>query len=160
LNEHIFRKEVIPQGLIDLEILPGAELEFQQDNPLKLGYHCAMVNAFMDYNAKSAEDIMQWYLDGVLEQNLGITSQLITDNGIDHPDEFIRDLEWFNGKVQKSVFKRIQGQPIILLSKTAYGYDRRESILPLEVSKSSKYYKLKMKVLSTKSYKPSIVQPE
>ncbi|MDP9290178.1 MAG: hypothetical protein M3P08_18570 [Thermoproteota archaeon] len=65
-----------------------------------------------------------------LEENLGITTQLIRDHRIDNPGEFIRDLEWFNGQVQKSVFKRIQGQPIILLSKTAYGYDRRESILP------------------------------
>jgi hypothetical protein len=29
-----------------------------------------------------------------------------------------------------AVFKRVQSVPIIVLSKTAYGFDRRESILP------------------------------
>jgi hypothetical protein len=95
---------------------------------------------------------MQWYLDGTLEENLGITTQLIRDHRIDNPGEFIRDLEWFNGQVQKSVFKRIQGQPIILLSKTASCYDRRESILPEDTA--SKTDKL-TQVLSMESYKPS-----
>jgi hypothetical protein len=43
-----------------------------------------------------------------LEENLGITTHLIRDHGIDRPGDFIRDLEWFDGQVQKSVFKRIQ----------------------------------------------------
>jgi NAD+ synthase (glutamine-hydrolysing) len=154
LNEHIFGVEVIPHASIGLEILPGAELEYQQINPLKLGYHCALIEAFMDYKPKSAEDIMHWYLDGTLEDNLGITTQLIKDHRIDHPREFIRDLEWFNSQVQKSVFKRIQGQPIILLTKTAYGYDRRESILP-EDATAPKYHKLRNQLLSIESYKPS-----
>ena len=154
LNEHIFEVEVIPQSSIDLEILPGAELEYQQINPLKLGYHCALIEAIMDYKPKSTEDIMQWYIDGTLEDNLGITTQLIRDHRIDHPREFIRDLEWFNSQVEKSVFKRIQGQPIILLTKTAYGYDRRESILP-EDAVTPKYHKLKTRILSMESYKPA-----
>ena len=154
LNKHIFEVEVIPQPSIDLEILPGAELEYQQINPLKIGYHCALIEAFMDYKPKSAEDIMQWYLDGTLEDNLGISTLLIRDHRIDHPWEFIRDLEWFNTQVQKSVFKRIQAQPIILLTKTAYGYDRRESILP-EDTTTPKYEKLKTQILSMESYKPA-----
>jgi NAD+ synthase (glutamine-hydrolysing) len=108
----------------------------------------------MDYKPKSAGDIMQWYLDGTLEDNLGITTQLIRDHRIHHPEEFIRDLEWFNSQVQKSVFKRIQGQPIILLTKTAYGYDRRESILP-EDTATPKYHKLKTQILSMEYYKPA-----
>ena len=151
LNEHIFKTEVIPQTLIDLSILPSPELEQQQIEPLKLGYHCALIEAFMDYNMKSAEDVMQWYIDGTLERNLGITTELIRSHGIDDPAEFIRDLEWFNGQVQKSVFKRIQGQPIILLTKTAYGYDRRESILPEDTTSS--YDEFRTRIISMKSYK-------
>jgi NAD+ synthase (glutamine-hydrolysing) len=60
LNEHVFKIEVIPKALIDVEILPGAELEYQQVNPLKLGYHCALIDASIDYKGRSAEDIMQW----------------------------------------------------------------------------------------------------
>ena len=154
LNKYVFRMEVIPQRLVDLEILPGAELEFQQLNPLKLGYHCALIEAFMDYKPKSAEDIMQWYVDQTLEENLGVTTQLIKSHRMDHPIEFIRDLEWFNSQIQNSVFKRIQGQPIILLTKTAYGYDKRESILPKDTI-TLKYKKLKTQILSMESYKPS-----
>lgn len=157
LNEHFFHEEIIPRSLIDLKILPGAELEYRQENPLKLGYHCALIEVFMDYNAKSAKDIMQWYLDGSLEENLGIATQILRDYNIDNPVEFTRDLEWFIGQVQKSVFKRIQGQPIILLTKTSYGYDRRESILPQDTTRLSKYDKLKMEVLSRESYEPSRV---
>ena len=154
LNEHIFKTEVIPQQLIDLRILPSPELEQQQIEPLKLGYHCALIGAFMDYNMKSMEDVMQWYIDGTLEQNLGITTELIRSHRIDDPAEFIRDLEWFNGQVQKSIFKRIQGQPIILLTKTAYGYDRRESILPEDAS--SNYDKIRTQIISMKSYKSDL----
>jgi NAD+ synthase (glutamine-hydrolysing) len=158
LNKYVFKMEAIPQRLVDLEILPGAELESQQPNPLRIGYHCALIESLMDYKPKSAEDIMKWYLDRTLEENLGITTQLIKDHGMDHPSEFIRDLEWFNSQVQKSVFKRIQGQPIILLTKTAYGYDRRESILP-EDTVTSKYQKLKTQILSMGSYKPTMQNP-
>src|SRR5574341_1189163 len=142
LNEHIFHTEIIPQNLIDLKILPGAELEYQQKNPMKLGYHCALIEAFMNYNAKSGNDIMQWYIDGSLEENLGVTTRILRKYNLNNPIEFTKDLEWFIDQVEKSVFKRIQGQPIILLTKTAYGYDRRESILPQETTKSSTYNKL------------------
>lgn len=153
LNEHIFHTEIIPQNLIDLKILPGAELEYQQENPIKLGYHCALTEAFMNYNAKSGNDIMKWYLDGSLEENLGVTTRILKKYKLNSPIEFMKDLEWFIDHVEKSVFKRIQGQPIILLTKTAYGYDRRESILPQDTTRSSTYNKLKMQVLSMKSYK-------
>jgi NAD+ synthase (glutamine-hydrolysing) len=153
LNEDIFHKEIIPQSLIDLKILPGAELEYLQENPLKLGYHCALIEMFMDYNAKSANDIMQWYLDGSLEENLGITTSILRFYNMDNPVEFTKDLEWFIGQIERSVFKRIQGQPIILLTKTGYGYDRRESILPEDTVRSTTYKKLKMQILSMGIYK-------
>lgn len=152
LNERIFKTEVIPRALIGLTILPSPELEQEQIEPLKLGYHCALIEAFMDYKAKSAEDVMQWYIDGTLQDNLGTTTEVIIAQKIDDPTEFIRDLEWFNSQIQKSIFKRIQGQPIILLTKTAYGYDRRESILPDYTTSS--YNKLKAQILSMKSYIP------
>ena len=44
--------------------------------------------------------------------------------------EFVKDLEWFFSLIQKSVFKRVQSPPIIVTSKSAYGYDIRESMLP------------------------------
>jgi NAD+ synthase (glutamine-hydrolysing) len=149
LNEQL-KGEIIPRVLIDQKLPPGAELEQNQVNPLKLGYHCALIEAFMDFQPKSLEDVMQWYIDGTLEENLGVTEDLIRKYGIDDPLEFVSDLEWFQRQLQKNVFKRIQGPPIILLSKTAYGYDRRESILPMD--ESMLYERLKARILSMKVY--------
>lgn len=152
LNENIFGREVIPTRLISLEIPSGPELEEHQVSPLKVRYHCALLEAFTDFRARSAEDIMKWYVDGTLEENLGITHETIRDYRLDIPSEFMGDLEWFSSQIQKSVFKRIQGPPIILLSKTAYGYDRRESILPVNEN-SRTYDRLKAEVLSMREYK-------
>jgi NAD+ synthase (glutamine-hydrolysing) len=149
LNKH-FEREVIPEGLLDLELPPGAELARDQVNPLKLGYHCALIEAFMDFQLKSVEDVMQWYLDGTLAERLGVTEEVLHRYAIDDPAEFIRDLEWFQDQLQRSVFKRVQSPPIILLSKTAYGYDRRESILP--VGDTRLHNRLKGRVLSMRRY--------
>jgi NAD+ synthase (glutamine-hydrolysing) len=151
LNKH-FERELIPRGLIDLELPPGAELARDQVNPLKLGYHCALIEAFMDFQLKSVEDVMQWYLDGTLAARLGVTREMMHRYAIDDPAEFIRDLEWFQNQLQRSVFKRVQGPPIILLSKTAYGYDRRESILP--AGDTILHNRLKGRVLSMRRYTP------
>jgi hypothetical protein len=40
---------------------------------------------------------------GSLEENHGVSSQVIRDNGINYPSEFIRDLEWFNSQLHKSL---------------------------------------------------------
>jgi NAD+ synthase (glutamine-hydrolysing) len=151
LNKH-FEREAIPRGLIDLELPPGAELARDQVNPLKLGYHCALIEAFMDFQLKSVEDVMQWYLDGTLAERLGITEEVLHRYAIDDPAEFVRDLEWFQNQLQMSVFKRVQSPPIILLSKTAYGYDRRESMLP--VGDTLLHNRLKGRVLSMRRYTP------
>lgn len=152
LNENIFKSEVIPQSVIDLTVKPGAELASDQLNPLKLGYHCALIEALMDFRASSAEDVMSWYLHGSLETNLGVTIDDIKRNGLDRPEEFIRDMDWFSSQLQRSVFKRIQCPPIIMLTRTAYGYDRRESILPF--NEFPLYKSLKARILAMKRYEP------
>ena len=153
LNKNVFIAEVIPSSVINLKQKPGAELSRNQANPLKLGYHCALIEAFMDFRAKSPEDVMTWYLEGTLEENLGLTTEVIEGNGVDRPEEFVRDMDWFSSHIQSSVYKRIQCPPIILLSKTAYGYDRRESILPLDETRL--YRSLRAKVLSMGEYHPA-----
>ena len=57
----------------------------------------------------------------------------------------VEDLEWFDSLIQKNVFKRVQAPPIIITSKSAYGYDIRESILPY--STTEKYEELKKHIL-------------
>lgn len=160
LNSEVFRREVIPETLLPDElykfgpdkIRSGPELKEGQVSPIKFGYHCALVEATTDYMKKSPEDVMQWYLEGALEEHLGVSTELIRRWGIDDPREFVRDLEWFVAKAQGNVFKRVQSPPIIVMSKSAYGYDIRESILPNEPTPA--YERLKAQVLAIGRYQP------
>jgi len=158
INEVIYQDEIIPESLLPDElwkfsedqIQPTAELQHDQVDPMKFGYHCALIEAMTDYKRKSTADIMRWYLDGTLEENLGISTELIRRWNIDDPEEFIRDLEWVDKSMQTNVFKRVQAPPIIITSKSAFGFDIRESILPYATA----HDELKEKVLQIKRYEP------
>ncbi|HEX5169695.1 MAG TPA: NAD(+) synthase, partial [Cyclobacteriaceae bacterium] len=160
LNEEIFREKVIPDHLFPDElfrfseekIIPSPELKHDQINPMRFGYHCALLTVLTDYIRKTPEEILQWYLDGILHKNLDITIDLIHRWQINNAATFIEDLEWFVSTIQKNIFKRIQMPPIVITSKSAYGYDIRESMLPYETN--ILYKELKEKVLKMKTYKP------
>jgi NAD+ synthase (glutamine-hydrolysing) len=158
LNREIYGREVVPEKMIPDnlyrfqkdQIAPSAELKNAQIDPMKFGYHDALLDRFTDYKKSSAEDVLRWYIDGTLEQNLGISTDLIYRWGIEDPKTFVDDLEWFDRKVQQNVFKRVQAPPIIITSKSAYGYDIRESQLPYETTRE--YDLLRDKVLVMKKY--------
>lgn len=164
LNSEVFKREVIPEILLPDslcqfrkdQIQPSAELKEAQIDPMKFGYHDALLEAMTDYKKKSTEDILRWYIDGTLEKNLGISTAMIKRWGIDSPKEFATDLEWFARSINDSVFKRVQSPPIIIMSKSAYGYDIRESMLPFELS--MEHERLKKIVLAMKEYKTKEVK--
>lgn len=139
INEEVIGQDVIPKQLFPDslwrfdkdQIEPTAELKSNQVDPMKFGYHCKLLEAITNYQKKSIEDVMEWYIKGVLHLNLGMELELMQRWGITDPKEFLRDLEWFYDTIQKNVFKRVQSPPIILTSKSSYGYDIRESILPV-----------------------------
>jgi NAD+ synthase (glutamine-hydrolysing) len=162
LNEHVFHREVIPESLIpdalfrfrEDQIAPSAELKDDQIDPMKFGYHCAMLDAFTDYKKRSSEDMMRWFLEGTLHTHLGIDVELIRRWGVDQADTFLEDLRWFSRNVRGAVFKRVQSPPIIVTSKSAYGYDIRESILPDVQSSEEK--RLEAEIQKTRPvYQPS-----
>src|SRR3989344_1320584 len=147
LNDVIFREEVIPWKLIpdelcrwDGKIEPSAELEAGQHDPIKFGYHCALIDLIFDYQKKTEATLLGLYRDGTLHRRLaerldkpeewGVA--IMERYGLEEPTIFIADLNWLLPKIEASVFKRVQGPPNIPTSKTAFGYDLRESILPPE----------------------------
>lgn len=172
LNNKIFKDIVIPEAVIpdklwrfrEDQIQPSAELKEKQVDPMKFGYHCALLDAMTDYKKKTPADILRYfidgtlhteldnYLDGLIEDDEKIAYQLMQRWNVTNPAEFVKDLEWFDGLVNRNVFKRIQAPPIIITSKSAYGFDIRESILPFETTRE--YNKLKEKVLKMKEYVP------
>jgi NAD+ synthase (glutamine-hydrolysing) len=126
-------------------IAPSAELKEEQLDPMKFGYHDRMIEMIMDFKKKNMEDFAKAYLNGNLSTFMGIKEELLTKYNLNDPQVFIDDLEWFFKAVQKSIFKRIQAPPVVLLSKTAYGYDYRESQFAFETS--LKYDELRSRIL-------------
>ena len=150
LNDTVFQQEVIPEILLPDELYrfklpPKAELEKDQIDPMKFGYHDAMLAAMTDYQRKTPEDMLRWYQEGTLAENLGISEKLLERWNVTEPKAFVEDLEWFTTTVHRNIFKRVQAPPIIDLSKSAYGYDIRESILPWRPTRG--YNRMKEQVL-------------
>ncbi len=150
LNEHIFGKEVIPGKMIDL--VPSAELSFEQDvdqgkgDPLVYPYHDYLFRSFMErWNRATPEDILTWYVKGVLEEKIGcrpgLVGQLFTG-----PAGFIDDLErWWKLYCGMGVAKRIQAPPVLAVSRRAYGFDHREA--QNQIHFTSGYLKLKRELM-------------
>lgn len=158
MNAHIFKDEVIPNTLFPNElfefgeedIAPSAELREAQLDPMKFGYHCALLEQFTSFKKASCEEVMQWYLDGELAQRLNISEELLVRWGVDKPQAFVEDLEWFARNIQRNVYKRIQSPPVIVTSPSAYGFDIRESQLPWQTGPAFK--RLKEQVLLLEKY--------
>lgn len=134
INAEVFHKEIIPEQLLpdneyNFALPPSAELKQDQIDPFKWGYHDALLQAFTDYRKKSPDDILAWYLAGELTAKLGISEDILKRWGLNDQATFITDLEWFYSQIQRNIFKRIQSPPIIIVSKSAYGFDIRESQL-------------------------------
>lgn len=132
LNRHIYKKEVIPQEIIDL--VPSAELSFEQSvdegkgDPIIYPYHDYLFRAFMEHwNRRTPEDILLWYEQGILEEKIGCLPGLVATL-FPTPVEFITDLEkWWKLYTGMAVAKRIQAPPVLAVSRRAYGFDHREA---------------------------------
>jgi NAD+ synthase (glutamine-hydrolysing) len=159
VNNVVYRKEVIPESVFPDElfrfgkdkIIPSAELKNDQIDPMKFGYHDKLLEVMTDFRKKSGEDVMRWYLEGTMEKNLGVSTELIQRWGIDDPKTFLDDIEWFERSVRRNIFKRVQSPPIIITSKSAYGYDIRESMFPFITS--MEHERLRLEILTMDKYR-------
>ncbi len=150
LNEFVFAREVIPEGIF--QVIPSAELSADQSvddgkgDPLHYPYHDRLFFAFVQrWNRATPEEILEAYLDGSLNRDLGL-------QGVDayalfpHATAFIADLEkWWNLYHGMGVVKRLQAPPVMAVSSRAFGFDHRESLLPAFYS--TRYVELKAKAL-------------
>lgn len=149
LNQEIFKREVIPQGTID--IIPSAELSENQDitkgqgDPLQYEYHDHLFKSFIEpWNRLTAEDLLLAYKENRLETLLGLPKSI--SNYFASASDFIADLErWWNSFAGLAVAKRIQSPPIIVVSRRAYGGDLLES--QMAPYYTEKYFELKEELL-------------
>lgn len=132
MNEEIYHREVIPATSINL--VPSAELSAAQavdegkGDPLLYPYHDYLFRSFVEHWDRSTpEDILSWYLAGVLEEKIGCEQGLI-NKYFATPQKFIADLErWWNLYAGMAVAKRIQAPPVLAVSRRAFGFDHREA---------------------------------
>ena len=124
MNEKIYGREVIPQGIID--IVPSAELSSAQNvdegkgDPLRYPYHDYLFRAFVEENL-TPEEILNWYASGELEENIGCEAGLV-EKYFPTAQEFILDLErWWKAFTGMGVAKRIQSPPILAVTNKSFG---------------------------------------
>ena len=150
MNKYVFEKNVIPQGIFD--IVPSAELSDKQDvdkglgDPLIYWYHDRLFFSWIQFwNRVSPEEILTWYSEGVLEEKLQLPQQINTI--FSNAKDFIYDLErWWKLFKGMGIAKRVQAPPIVAVTRRAFGFDFRESLMQPYFSK--RYLKLKEKLLS------------
>ena len=149
LNEHIFGREVIPPGSID--IVPSAELSASQNvdqgqgDPLIYAYHDLLFKSWVErWNRATPEDNLNWYMHNSLESELGYAAKI--DDLFDSPQAFIGDLErWWNLYQGMGIAKRIQAPPILAVKRRAFGFDHRESQMGPRYTRA--YMKLREKMM-------------
>ena len=132
LNDTVYGREVVPQGIIDL--VPSAELSSAQNvdegkgDPIKYPYHDYLFRSFVErWQKATPEDLLAWYKEGTVEKNLGCAPGLVAKY-FPTAKDFIADLErWWNLFSGMAIAKRIQAPPILAVSRRAYGFDHREA---------------------------------
>ena len=130
LNENVYGRETIPQGIID--IVPSAELSDAQNvdegkgDPIRYPYHDYLFRAFVEAD-RNPEDILTHYADDDLEAYIGCEKGLVKTY-FPTAEDFIADLEhWWGIYRGMAVAKRIQAPPLLSVSGRAYGSDYPES---------------------------------
>lgn len=149
LNEDCYARPVIPSG--SFTIVPSAELStFQavdkgQGDPLIYPYHDRLFQSWVErWDRATPEDVLQWYVDGRLEQEIGYEGQV----RVLFPTTaaFIADLErWWNLYQGLSVAKRLQAPPVMAVSRRAFGFDQREAQLGVRYTPA--YVELRRRML-------------
>ena len=148
LNENVYRRKAIPQGIID--IVPSAELSDAQNvdegkgDPIHYPYHDYLFRAFVEAD-RNPEDILTHYADDDLEAYIGCEKGLVKTY-FPTAEDFIADLEhWWGIYRGMAVAKRIQSPPLLSVSGRAYGSDYPES--QIGAYETIRYRALKAKLL-------------
>lgn len=149
LNEEVYMKEVIPEGIIN--IVPSAELSENQNvdegkgDPLFYPYHDFLLRAFVEKIPKiTPEEILKWYSENTLEKNIGCEEGIVKEH-FKTDEDFIKDLEyWYNKLNGIAIAKRLQSPPIISLSARPFGSFKETQGKPFY---SSRYFELKEKLI-------------
>ena len=136
LNDQVYQRPVIPEEVFLL--VPSAELSRDQDvdagkgDPLVYPYHDFLFRSFVErWQRATPEDLLTWYCEGSVEQNIGCETGLVA-RIFPTAADFIADLErWWRLYTGMGVAKRIQAPPVLAVSRRVFGFDHREAQNPV-----------------------------
>ena len=157
LNTVVYDQEVIPRVTIDVdpmdELGPQAVGTVRKDpfdygrvdasGNLARGYHDAWVHAVVGFR-RNPEWFLERYLVGDLDSVLLLSPGKIAKLFPTAAD-FVADLERCWNLFWAAPQKRVQSVPNILVSKRAFGFDRRESVMAPYYTE--RYYELRTDIL-------------
>lgn len=145
--------EIIPQEVIlneqfetEGKIKPSAELRHDQSDPLLFGFMCRLIEkGIMDYKKVGIETVLKSWLNRTIIEDFDLDQELFYKYELHKAEVFVDEIEFIFKQLKRSTFKRVQTPPIIITSKSSFGYDYRESILPYKISKEAKILMNKIK---------------
>jgi NAD+ synthase (glutamine-hydrolysing) len=147
LNEKVYQKEVIPKELLpdgrfEIPLPPSAELKNNQIDPMKWGYHDALLAYLLNYKRGGVKELIAAHKDNQKQfmvllakacpdpKTIASLGYVMEKYQLWRKENFLADLDWFLKHMNRATFKRIQSPPIIVQSKSAFGFDHRESQVP------------------------------
>lgn len=134
LNKEIINYNLLPRidnDGVHWDFAPSAELKDNQIDPMKWGYHDFLIEWLIS-KPNGILTLLQCYLDGTLLD--GQLGDIMRSYNLDDSELFLEDLKWVINSINKSVFKRVQGVPIIVVSNCVLGLDRLENQMPIIIS--------------------------
>jgi len=120
-------REIIPEDTF--HIVPSAELADGQFDPFDYAVVAPIVGEFMEHRTSPAELVRQ-----IERRELDAGRFAPDDHGRTPYDKFTADAfravvyDCFR-RMRRSVYKRLQGPPIVVVSERAFGFDLRETII-------------------------------
>lgn len=152
LNEVVYGREVIPQSIIvrppmdELTAQGAGERKdpFDYGSVKENGYHDQMVRALVAFR-RSPLWFLEQYITGTLEAELKLSVGKL-ESLFPTSAAFVEDLERCVRLFHGAVFKRVQSVPGPLVDKRSFGWDLRESILP--VIETEQYKKVREEILA------------
>lgn len=116
-------REMIPEGIF--QIAPSAELRSQQTDPFDYSVVGPIVSDFIE-KGYAPQDLLELFEDRALPASKYAAQDLYSRYD---RESFGRLVGQLYRTLSRSVYKRMQGAPIVVVSRRSFGFDLRETII-------------------------------
>jgi NAD+ synthase (glutamine-hydrolysing) len=120
-------REIIPEETF--RIVPSAELADNQFDPFDYAVVAPIVGELMEHRASAAELVRQFEARTLDPARFAPDDQGRTPYDKFTVDSFAAVVADAARRMRRSVYKRLQGPPIVVVSERAFGFDLRETII-------------------------------